>query len=317
MQHEDAEIGRLGGVLLLDPGVPAAADLPVVEVRLRRVDRHHRDPSFRRTELRSPNRSSKWTYPTFRASWFPGTTTNASQTIESRYWRASWYSCLNPNVVRSPEHTTMSGTRSLISEIARSSRAASKYGPRSAGRTGGRSGTGRSPTAMCAQSTAAARRPIGPRRGRPRASLLSRRCPTRPRESAPFQAYRGAEPPRFVNAAELECARILDWYGSLGVRAALVRAPARRRRPRDERVHARFLPPRAGSLHRGHGHEAVPGDEEEPEAPRGPAPLPGRPCEALLPAGHRAARAALSAGSPRERSGALCGRAASRSATST
>jgi hypothetical protein len=34
-----------------------------------------------------------------------------------------------------------------------------------------------------------------------------------PTESAPFQAYRGAEPPRFVNAAELECARILDWYG--------------------------------------------------------------------------------------------------------
>jgi hypoxanthine phosphoribosyltransferase len=32
-------------------------------------------------------------------------------------------------------------------------------------------------------------------------------------ESAPFQAYRGSEPPRFVNGAELECARILDWYG--------------------------------------------------------------------------------------------------------
>jgi hypoxanthine phosphoribosyltransferase len=32
-------------------------------------------------------------------------------------------------------------------------------------------------------------------------------------ESVPFQAYRGSEPPRFVNGAELECARILDWYG--------------------------------------------------------------------------------------------------------
>jgi hypoxanthine phosphoribosyltransferase len=32
-------------------------------------------------------------------------------------------------------------------------------------------------------------------------------------ESIPFQAYRGSEPPRFVNGAELECARILDWYG--------------------------------------------------------------------------------------------------------
>ena len=32
-------------------------------------------------------------------------------------------------------------------------------------------------------------------------------------EGTPFQAYRGSRPPRFVNAAERECARILDWYG--------------------------------------------------------------------------------------------------------
>ncbi len=28
-----------------------------------------------------------------------------------------------------------------------------------------------------------------------------------------FQAYRGAGPPRFANPAELEYAKILDWYG--------------------------------------------------------------------------------------------------------
>jgi hypoxanthine phosphoribosyltransferase len=28
-----------------------------------------------------------------------------------------------------------------------------------------------------------------------------------------FQAYRGAEPPRFANQAELECAQLLDYYG--------------------------------------------------------------------------------------------------------
>jgi hypoxanthine phosphoribosyltransferase len=28
-----------------------------------------------------------------------------------------------------------------------------------------------------------------------------------------FQSFRGATPPRFANAVELECARILDWYG--------------------------------------------------------------------------------------------------------
>jgi len=32
-------------------------------------------------------------------------------------------------------------------------------------------------------------------------------------ESHRFRAYRGTEPPRFANRIELECARILDWYG--------------------------------------------------------------------------------------------------------
>jgi hypothetical protein len=33
------------------------------------------------------------------------------------------------------------------------------------------------------------------------------------RESPCFQAYRGSEPPRFANRIELECAKILDFYG--------------------------------------------------------------------------------------------------------
>jgi hypothetical protein len=32
-------------------------------------------------------------------------------------------------------------------------------------------------------------------------------------ESAYFQAYCGATPPRFANRSELECAKILDFYG--------------------------------------------------------------------------------------------------------
>jgi hypoxanthine phosphoribosyltransferase len=32
-------------------------------------------------------------------------------------------------------------------------------------------------------------------------------------ETPNFQAYRGTEPPRFVNEAELQCAKILDFYG--------------------------------------------------------------------------------------------------------
>ena len=31
-------------------------------------------------------------------------------------------------------------------------------------------------------------------------------------ETQQFQAYRGAEPPRFANRIELECAKILDYY---------------------------------------------------------------------------------------------------------
>ena len=34
-----------------------------------------------------------------------------------------------------------------------------------------------------------------------------------PLETPDFQAYCGSEPPRFANAAELEYAKILDWYG--------------------------------------------------------------------------------------------------------
>jgi hypothetical protein len=34
-----------------------------------------------------------------------------------------------------------------------------------------------------------------------------------PSEIARFQAYRGSSPPRFANEVELECAKMLDFYG--------------------------------------------------------------------------------------------------------
>ena len=34
-----------------------------------------------------------------------------------------------------------------------------------------------------------------------------------PGEQPEFQAYRGAEPPRFAHQVELECAKVLDYYG--------------------------------------------------------------------------------------------------------
>jgi hypoxanthine phosphoribosyltransferase len=34
-----------------------------------------------------------------------------------------------------------------------------------------------------------------------------------PLESQYFQAYRGSQPPRFQNPAELECAKVFEYYG--------------------------------------------------------------------------------------------------------
>jgi hypothetical protein len=34
-----------------------------------------------------------------------------------------------------------------------------------------------------------------------------------PQESPVFQAFCGREPPKFANQAELECAKVLDYYG--------------------------------------------------------------------------------------------------------
>src|SRR6478735_2316076 len=82
---------------------------------------------------------------------------------------------------------------------------------------------------------------------------------------------------------------------SVGIRAPLLRASTRRRGTRHERVHARLLPARPESLHRGHGDEAVARDPQEPQAARGPAAVSGRQGEALLPARHRASRAAVQA----------------------
>jgi hypothetical protein len=112
VEDEDPQI-RVVGELLLDPGVAPATATTVT-------------PPSRSTELRSPKNSSKWTYPTLRASWFPGMTTNESHSSRSRYSFAWMNSGLNPNVVRSPEQTTRSGFRSFTSAIARSIRFGTK-----------------------------------------------------------------------------------------------------------------------------------------------------------------------------------------------
>ena len=77
------------------------------------------------------------------------------------------------------------------------------------------------------------------------------------------------DPPRFANEAELECAKILDFYGvpwDYEPRTFVLEQDEDG--PRRRGVHARLLPPRAGPLHRDDGDEAVARDPQEPQAPQ-------------------------------------------------
>src|SRR6266540_6273985 len=80
---------------------------------------------------------------------------------------------------------------------------------------------------------------------------------------------------------------------ALGLRAANVRARARRAWERARGLHPRLLPAGAGPVRRDHGHEAVARHAEEPEAQEAAAPLPGHQDQALLQARHRAPRPAI------------------------
>ena len=109
-----------------------------------------------------------------------------------------------------------------------------------------------------------------------------------------FQAYCGRGVPRFANDVELECAKLLDYY-----RVPWDYEPTTFVLERDEDgtrrrgVQARLLPPRAGSLPRVDGDEAVARDEKEPEAAQASAALPGHPDQALLQARHPAPGGAI------------------------
>ena len=209
VEHEDLELRRLRGELLLDPAVATASDLTVVEVGLGRVDRDDGDAVLAEHRVALAEELLEVDVADV-ARVVVARDDDERVAVDAGRGtrRASWYSCLKPNVVRSPEQTTMSGWSSLISAIARSSRVASKYGPPQWRSRSGRSGRRRSPRpSQCAQSDGASWR--GP-------SEAARY----PRDGAGdahgiwlFQAYRGSEPPRFANGAELECAQILDYYG--------------------------------------------------------------------------------------------------------
>ena len=109
------------------------------------------------------------------------------------------------------------------------------------------------------------------------------------RKNRGFQAYRGVEPPRFVNAAELECAKVLDYYGVPWMyepRTFVLEEDA------DGKVLEAFtpdfyLPEQDLYLEITVMKQALV-DAQEPQAAQGPGPLSGRQRQALLQARHRA-----------------------------
>ena len=127
VHDEDAEVGGRRE-LLLDPGVTAAADLAVIEVRLARVDRDDRDAVHMQRGVALAEQLLEAQVADIPRVVLPGMTTRRLQWIMFRYSRAWRYSCLKPNVVRSPEQITIAGSSSLISEIARSIRLGTKFG---------------------------------------------------------------------------------------------------------------------------------------------------------------------------------------------
>ena len=225
VEHEDPQVGRLARELA--PRSTGSGRGRSGRGRGRARSSRRRRPSRRPCAARSfarrtAPRSGRTRRCVRRGS--PGRRRSASQSIRSRYWRASWYSCLKPKVVRSPEQTTMSGWSSLTSEIARSSRFGSKYGPPQCrserwamrnGRCGGRPSRGVYGGAQRGRKQAVR----GPR--------YPRVVPESPRETtalpgisrlraAAFRQRRGARmrtDPRLVR-------------DPVGVRAALVRARA-------------------------------------------------------------------------------------------
>src|SRR3712207_4837203 len=118
-------------------------------------------------------------------------TTTDSHSIRSRYAFAWAYSSLNPYVVRSPEQTTMSGSRSFTSLIARSSRLGTKCGPPQ-----WRSEMWATVKISLCESPIV-EEVYGPSG---RAAILASVA----LETPVFQAYVGSSPARFANEAEVE-----------------------------------------------------------------------------------------------------------------
>src|SRR5687767_10257396 len=179
----------------------------------------------------------------------------------------------------------MSGLRSLISPIARSSRPGTKYWPpqwRSERWAIVRVSGGAAPMSVQCKSLRDGAVRDGEYAG---IRALATAFVQGVRRSGPAQVRERGR------AGVREDPRLLR--PPVGLRAADVRARTRPGRPRHERLHTRLLPPGAGSLRRGHGDAAVARDAQEPEAPRGAPALSRREGEALLPPRHRAARTAV------------------------
>ena len=109
VDDEDAQVGRVGE-LLLDPAVAPAADLPVVEIGLGRVDGDERDAVRAQHGVAVAEQLLEVDVADVARVVVPGDHDRSTRTRSRRgSARASAYSSLKPCEVRSPEMTTTSG----------------------------------------------------------------------------------------------------------------------------------------------------------------------------------------------------------------
>ena len=198
MQDEDAK-ARLVGELLLDPPVAPAADLAVVEVRLRRVDRDDGDavlPQHRVPVAEQLLEVDVADVPrvVVARDHDQRVAVDAVEVLPRQ--RVLVPEAEGRQVARADDDVR---ARSFTSLIARSSRFGSKYA---------------SPQCRSEMWAITVSRPPWPESMRPDgASEAVATLPMVTAETPVFQAYRGAEQPRFANRIELECAKVLDYYG--------------------------------------------------------------------------------------------------------
>ena len=200
VEHEDAQVGGLGRELLLDPGVAAAADLAVVEVGLGRVDRDDGDAVLAQHRVPLAEQLLEVDVADVARVVVPGDDDErvALEPVEVLPGELVLVLEAERRQVAGADDDVRAELVDLADRALEQVRLEVRPAAVEVGDVRDREAPGRQrrPWRESTEPSEAV------------ASLVAVGA-----EPARFQAYRGAEPPRFANQIELECAKILDWYG--------------------------------------------------------------------------------------------------------